>query len=84
MNITGTVKEIGTIENFGTNGFTKRNLLIDSGKQYTDAFQIEFHKDKTSLLDSLQIGQSVNVSINLKSREHNGKYYLSAQGWKIE
>lgn len=84
MNIQGTIKEIGTTEEFGTNGFTKRNLIVDNGEQYTDAFCVEFHKDKCSLLDNLSVGQSVNVSINLKSREYNGRYFTSLIGWKIE
>ena len=83
MEITGLVKLIGQTEEVGTNGFTKRLLVVTTNEQYPQDLPIDFVKDKTFLLDSFKIGDAVTVGINLRGSEYNGRYYLNAQGWKI-
>lgn len=84
MKITGLVHKIGETEEIGNNGFTKRQLVVETQEQYKQTVPIDFVKDKTSLLDGLVVGQSVEVSINVRGNEYNGKYYVNLQGWKIE
>ena len=83
MEITGTVKVIGATEEVGTKGFTKRLLVVTTNEQYPQDLPIDFVKDKTFLLDAFDEGDAVSVGINLRGSEYNGKYYLNAQGWKI-
>jgi len=33
---------------------------------------------------NLQVGQEVTVSINLESREYQGKWYQSIKAWKVD
>lgn len=84
MKITGLVHRIGETEEIGNNGFTKRQLVVETQEQYKQTIPIDFVKDKTSLLDGLVVGQRVEVSINVRGNEYNGKYYVNLQGWKIE
>ncbi len=84
MEITGKVVVIGQTESVGQNGFTKRLLVVETAEQYPQKLPIDFVKDKTSLLDNIQIGQDVKVQINLRGSESNSRWYLQAQGWKIE
>ena len=84
ITITGTVHHIGQTEQVGSNGFTKRLLVVHNGEQYDPLVPCELKKDKCALADSLQVGQSVTVHVNLGGREWNGKYYPSLTGWKIE
>ena len=84
MKITGLVHKIGQTEEIGNNGFTKRQLVVETQEQYKQTIPIDFIKDKTSLLDELVVGQRVEVSINVRGNEYNGKYYVNLQGWKIE
>jgi len=84
MELTGKVHVIGTTEEFGSNGFTKRLIVIETQEQYPQKLPIDFVKDKTNLLDKFQEGQEVKISINFRGNEHNGKYYVNLQGWKIE
>jgi len=84
MELTGKVHVIGETEEFGNNGFTKRMIVIETQDQYPQKLPIDFVKDNTKLLDNLQEGQEVKISINLRGNEHNGKYYVNIQGWKIE
>jgi hypothetical protein len=83
LEITGTVERILDIETFDS-GFTKQTLVLNTGGEYPQTIPVEFFKDKTSLLSGLQPGQAVTVAINLRGREHNGKYYANVQGWKLE
>ena len=89
MEIQGIVKLVGTTQTFGSNGFRKRELVVTTQEQYPQHLMIEFVQDKTGLLNSISVGQSVKVSINLRGREWvnpqgETKYFNSIQGWRIE
>jgi len=40
--------------------------------------------DKTSLLDSINIGSVVDISFNVESREYNEKWFHNLNAWKID
>ena len=82
--ITGTIKVVGQTEEVGSKGFKKRLLVVTTSEQYPQQIPMDFVQDKVSLLDSFSVGQEVKVGINLRGNEYNGKYYLNAQGWRIE
>lgn len=89
MEIQGTVKLVGTTQTFGSNGFRKRELVVTTQEQYPQHLMIEFVQDKTDLLNTINVGQSVKVGINLRGREWvnpqgDTKYFNSIQGWRIE
>lgn len=89
MEIEGKVKMIGETQTFGNNGFRKRELVITTEEQYPQHIMVEFVQDKTDLLNNVNIGQPVKVSINLRGREWTNpqgevKYFNSIQGWRIE
>lgn len=89
MEVQGKIKLIGEVQTFGSNGFRKRELVVTTEEQYPQHIMIEFVQDKTSLLDNLQVGSDVRVSINLRGREWTNpqgevKYFNSIQGWRIE
>jgi hypothetical protein len=69
--------------------FKKRELVVTTEEQYPQHILIEFAQDKCDLLNNLQVGQQVNVSINLRGREWvnpqgETKYFNSIQGWKVD
>ncbi len=89
MDLIGKIKKIGETKEFGANGFRKRELVITTQEQYPQFVPIEFVQDKVSLLDVLQVGQEVKVSVNIRGREWispegEARYFVSLQGWKIE
>ncbi|WP_339889835.1 DUF3127 domain-containing protein [uncultured Flavobacterium sp.] len=84
MEVSGKVVVVGQTESVGQNGFTKRLLVVETEGQHPQKLPIDFVKDNTNLLDNIQIGQVVKVQINLRGSEHNGRWYLQAQGWRIE
>jgi hypothetical protein len=89
MNVQGKIKLIGETQTFGS-GFTKRQLVVETTEdQYPQVISIDFVKDKCDILDKYQVGQSVDVSVNLGGREWinpqgEAKYFNSLTGWRIE
>jgi hypothetical protein len=69
--------------------FEKRELIIATEEQYPQYILINFTQGKCdSTLDSLQVGQLISVSINVRGREWTNpqgevKYFNDIQGWKI-
>ena len=88
MEVQGTIKLIGETQTFGTSGFKKRELVIETDEQYKQSILIEFVQDKTELLDKFQVGKGVKIGVNLRGREWvnpqgETKYFNSIQGWNI-
>jgi len=89
MEVQGTIKFIDETKTYGSNGFRKREVVITTDEQYPQHLLVEFIQDKTDLLNAYQVGQQVQISINLRGREWvnpqgETKYFNSIQGWRIE
>ncbi len=41
-------------------------------------------EDKVRDLEKYQVGDKVKVSVNLSSREYNGRWYTDVRAWRIE
>jgi hypothetical protein len=62
----------------------KQSILVEqSGTDYNKEVVISFFGDKIKSIRDIEEGSDVNVSINLSSREYNGKYYHNIDGWFI-
>ena len=90
MNIKGKLVEIFDTVQI-TETFKKREFIIQDNKnpEYPEFVKVALIQDKVSLLDNLNVGDEINVLINIKGRkwedkEGNIKYFNSIQGWKIE
>ena len=81
--LTGKIKLIQDLKQFDS-GFTKREMvvIVEDGK-YPQEINLEFVQDKVELLESLQPGQEVTVTFDIRGREYNGRYFNNLQGWKI-
>ena len=81
--LTGKIKLIQDEQTFAS-GFTKREMVVtvDDGR-YPQEINLEFVKDKISLLEGLEPGQEVTVSFDIRGREYNGRYFIILQGWKV-
>ena len=81
--LTGKIKLIQDPKTFDS-GFTKREMvvIVEDGK-YPQEINIEFVQDKAALLDTLQPGQEVTVTFDIRGREYKGRYFNNLQGWKI-
>jgi hypothetical protein len=65
----GVVKTIGPTVNV-TEKFSKREFVIElKDGMYPQSIQFQMAQDKCSLLDTVRVGQEIEVSFNLRGRE---------------
>ena len=81
---TGTIQSIGEIQEFGTKGFKKREvvLTIPDGK-YPQTVALEFQGERVDLPDKYAEGDEVSITFDLRGREYNGRHYVNLNAWKI-
>jgi len=86
MEIKGTVIQKFGLETGTTktgNSYKKQFILIETQETYPKKVYIQFWGDKTDALSNVYVGAIVTVSVNIESREFNGKYYTDVSGWKV-
>lgn len=88
MEILGKIEKIGGIQEISAS-FKKRDLVIRTEEQYPQPILIEFTQDRTDLLNNVNVGDRVGVSINIRGREWTSpkgevKYFVSLHGWRIQ
>ena len=66
------------------NKWVKQDFVIQTDAKYNPEICFTlFGEEKVSMLTQ-SIGDELEVSYNLSSREYKGKYYTQAQAWKIK
>lgn len=88
LTIKGKLKEVKGVETFnkkdGTE-VTKQGFILTTESEYNPDIYFEVFKDKVMLkLQEKEIGDNIEVSFNLTSREYNGKYYHNVNAWLIK
>ena len=58
-------------------------MIEQAGTDYNKEVVVSFFGDKIKNLRDIEVGSEVSVSINLSSREYNGRYYHNIDGWFI-
>jgi len=81
MELLGTIKSIGNLEQIKQ--LKKKTVLIETTGKYPQVVPVEFLNDKLDLLNTLKVGDDVEISINIRSNEYKGKYYINLSGWKL-
>lgn len=51
--------------------------------QYTRKICVGFWNDKAPAAAALKVGDNVLVSVNIESRERNGRWFTEARGWRF-
>ena len=60
----------------------KQTAVFETKDRYNPQIAVSFSGEKIqTCLSKAEIGKSYNVSINLSSREYNGKFYHNINGW---
>ena len=88
MEISGKVTKIFDAQTFAS-GFKKREVIVTTQEQYPQPLSVEFTQDKVDLVDQMNVGDDVKVSINLRGREWTSpegvvRYFNSIVGWRVE
>ena len=61
----------------------KQSILVEQSGEYNKEVVVSFFGDKIKSIRDIEEGSEISVSINLSSREFNGKYYHNIDGWFI-
>ena len=84
MNISGKVVQVLPIQT-GTskagNPWQKQEFVLDQGGQYPRKVCISLFGDNVAKIP--QVGQVVMVSVDIDSREFNGRWYTEIKAWNI-
>jgi len=88
MNVIGKIKVLNAVQNVSAS-FKKQEVVVTTDEQYPQMIMIEFAQDKCDLLNGYKVGDSVDISINLRGREWinpqgEAKYFNQIQGWRIQ
>ncbi len=77
---------IGDITTVWQNAIQKRTVVLEevSDKDYKWWIAFDLIKDKVTIIDAYNVWDTVEVSLNFKASEYNGRYFTNINGWKIE
>jgi single-strand DNA-binding protein len=82
--LTGTVKCVMDPQTFSS-GFTKREFVVTTeGERFPQDIKFECVKERVALLDSVQPGQRVSVTFDLRGNEYNERYFVNLAAWKVQ
>tara|TARA_B100000768_G_scaffold182026_1_gene208549 strand:+ start:1255 stop:1596 length:342 start_codon:yes stop_codon:yes gene_type:complete len=85
--ITGTLVKVLETETGTTKAgkeWNKKAFVVKTEDKFPKEVCFTLFGEKTTLINSHKVGDSVGVHFNLSSREYNGKYYHNIDAWKID
>ena len=85
LNISGIVLNILPLQS-GTskagNQWQKQDFILETGGQYPRKVCVCLFGDNVDKFP-LQVGQSVTASVDIESREFNGRWYTDVRAWNV-
>jgi hypothetical protein len=86
MEVQGVLKQILRLESGESKSgktWQKQTIIIETQETYPKLIAIEVSEKAISRLQDYSIGQTITCSINIESREYNGRWFTSVRAWKI-
>ena len=89
VTISGKVKFVDEVREFGSNGFRKHQVVVETGDgRWDNPIPVEFTKDHIELSKNLKVGDQVQIQSRINGREWQGKdgvtkWFTSINGYKI-
>ncbi|HIZ15347.1 MAG TPA: DUF3127 domain-containing protein [Candidatus Tidjanibacter faecipullorum] len=63
--------------------WVKQEVVFELPGEFNRKLCVGFWGDKAQDAGNLKPGEKVSVSINLESREYNGRWYTEARAWRL-
>jgi hypothetical protein len=82
--IKGAIKLINPIKVISDKFSVREFVVTTPDAKYPQDILFQTINDKMDVLESLGVGQQVEVSYNVRGREFNGRYYNTLDAWKVE
>ena len=89
VTISGKIKFVDEVREFGANGFKKHQVVVETGDgRWDNPIPVEFTKDNIELSKKLKVGDQVQIQSRINGREWQGKdgvtkWFTSINGFKI-
>ncbi|HEY3405153.1 MAG TPA: DUF3127 domain-containing protein [Ohtaekwangia sp.] len=85
MDVKGKVVQLLQLQTgMGKKGqWKKQEFIVETESQYPKKVCLSIWGDKIDQFN-LSVGDKVSVSVDLESREYNGRWYTEARAWKLE
>jgi len=86
MEVQGVLKQILPIESGESKSgktWQKQTIIVETQESYPKLIAIEVSEKALSRLQDYSEGMTITCSINIESREYNGKWFTSVKCWKI-
>ncbi len=62
----------------------KQEVVFELPDEFSRKVCVTFFGDRVQDAATLQVGEKVNVSVNIESREYNGRWYTDVRAWRIQ
>lgn len=86
MEITGTIIQKLDLQK-GTSAkgeWKKQEFIVETSEKFPKKICVSAWAEKVDDLSRFNTGEKAKVSVNIESREYNGKWYTEVRAWKIE
>jgi Domain of unknown function (DUF3127) len=86
LEVTGKVVQLLAIQSGESQRgpWKKQDMVIETNEQYPKKIAITCWGEKADEIAKLQTGTTVQVAINIESREFNDRWYTDVKAWKID
>jgi hypothetical protein len=64
--------------------WSKQEFVIETQETYPRKVCLSTMNEKVTELERFNIGDLVTASLNIESREYNGKWYTDVRAWRIQ
>lgn len=65
-------------------GWKKQEFIVETNDKFPKKVCVSAWAEKVDDLNRFNINDDVRVSVNIESREYNGRWYTDVRSWKIE
>lgn len=85
MNIEGTIDAIvQPVSGSSVRGsWTKQDIILLLPGEFNKKLCVTFWGDKVQEVTSLKVGDKVDISVNIESREYNGRWFTEVRAWRV-
>lgn len=64
--------------------WSKQEFVIETQETYPRKVMISTMNEKVNELERFNVGDTITASLNIESREYNGRWYTDVRAWKIQ
>ena len=64
--------------------WSKQEFVIETQETYPRKEMISTMNEKVNELERFNVGDTITASLNIESREYNGRWYTDVRAWKLQ